>query len=161
MGLSKNRELLQHIDEQIELLDEQQRALGSKASTLSSSKADIIIAILKEEKSLQDTEWELQVGSNNKVYVNYTGTRNDKVMKELSELCSRSWHDSFDLGEGVRLQFDDGDVSLSFDNSSGLTAFAKKNNLKIIGTNVTNDIRALKRQVEALELISHQFNLKG
>jgi len=156
------REKLKEIDAEIKTLSEQQATLSEKEYNLSVSRNEILQALLVEENPFEGTEWQLEVSSNgsrHQVYLDLIAG-DDKKMEEIRDLCFRSWHDSFEMASGVTLDFNDGRFSLRFDDPRQLSIFAQKQRLIITAPNVSDNIRKLRRQLQSLEEIAHQFNLK-
>lgn len=89
----------------------------------------------------------------------------DSVMKTLAKLTESSYHCQFDLvetGEGldkhelVSLRYDDGDVTIRFDNNNLVAPFIAKTGLRIHTSKIDEDIARLSdaanvlRQLKAL-----------
>jgi hypothetical protein len=158
--MSNPRQHLKEIENRLDEIVKFRESLVTREQEEVSARTNVVLRIIKEEKLLHGTEWEIETSANNNIFISYAGTRGDKLMKPISDLCTYGWHDHFDLGGGIKIHFDDSDVTLSYDNVQDITVFAQQQKLKIKGTNVTDNIKQLKRKAAALEVIAHQFNIK-
>jgi hypothetical protein len=151
---------LARIESELEEVTNQQSTLSEKEYNLHVERNKIIATVMAEEKPFEGTEWELMISNQGQVYLNYLDG-NETLVKEVRDLCFRSWHDSFDLQEGIRLDFDDGKYSLHFNDARQLSIFAQKQSLKIVATDIEDKIRKLSKELSVLQTVAHQFNLKG
>ena len=158
--MSNPRQHLIEIENKVKELNELQESIHEQQRELSVARHNVVRRIVMEENLLRDTEWEIESTPHSHLYISYTGTRDDKLMKPINDLCAYDWHDEFDLGNGIKICFNDSDVMISYENTKDLMLFVQKQKLKINGTNVSDNIKSLKRKVAALELIAHQFNIK-
>lgn len=158
--MSSAREQLDKIDSDLKALRDKQAELSEQEYNLSEERQKLISAVLVEEKPFDGTEWELMLGSNNNAYLLYIAG-NHKHMEEVRDLCFRSWHDSFELQEGIELHFDDGKYSLHFNDPRQLSIFAQKQNFIIVAPDIVDNVRQLSKQLTTLQELVHQFNLKA
>ena len=158
--MSSAREQLDKIDSDLKALRDKQAELSEQEYNLSEERQKLISALLVEEKPFDGTEWELMLGSNNNAYLLYIAG-NHKHMEEVRDLCFRSWHDSFELQEGIELHFDDGKYSLHFNDPRQLSIFAQKQNFIIVAPDIVDNVRQLSKQLTTLQELVHQFNLKA
>lgn len=156
---SKDR--ISQISEEIVSLEQEAGELQNKAFNLREERERLIASTIVEDKLLKGSTWELYLPSNNNPVLHYTGPlTGDKVpegMNFLNKLARGDYHSSIELADGIRLRFDDNDISLSFKESKQVMPFVKKNSLKVNGQGIKDNLAKLKRDVEALEIIVHQF----
>lgn len=152
------RDKLTNLDNEIKDVQDKQSALYEQDYSLQEARHVIIKNILAEEKPLQGTKWELFVSTNNNnIFLQYID--NTDNLKNIHNLCFQSYHDSFDIEEGITFRFDDYQYSLCGDPGQ-LKSFAIKQNLIIIAKDIDDKIQRLSRQLTNLQEICHQFNLK-
>lgn len=125
-------------------------------------KNDLIIKIIEDENILKNSKWDLEAAARGMPKLIYSGKADDPLMEDIHNMLG---HDNFcwldiDSAQGIQLQIEGTDVQLSFDHSKTILPFVKKHGLKISGTNVTDKLLALKREVNAIEQLVHQFALK-
>ena len=158
--MTSNRERLLAIDTEIKNLSDQQSEISMKEYEASELRMTVIREILEEEKPFEGTEWELLLGNNSEAYLLYLAG-NHKHMEEVRDLCFRSWHDSFELQDGIELHFDDGKYSLHFNDPRQLSIFAQKQSFIIVAPDIEDNVRKLSKQLTTLQELCHQFNLKA
>jgi hypothetical protein len=147
---------IENLASEIKSLDEQSSELQAKSYNLRQEREQLIAQFILDEKLLDGTDWELTLNSNNSVVLSYT-SKNSKSMTDITELARTDYHSWFELSSGIRLQFDDGAVSLNFSEPKQVLPFVKKNRLNVDGSGVSDRLSKLKRDVAALESICHQF----
>jgi len=158
--MSDLRDKLKEIDQELDLIDEQKQKLDNQSFDLVVKRHAIVAKLILDETLLENTTWTIKTSSLSS-YLEYNGGRTDiPAMKEISEIASVGFHSTFELSPGVRIQFDDNKVSLKFDDNKLVLAFATKHKLKVLGTNITDQLRKLQRQISGLEALCHIFNLK-
>lgn len=72
-------------------------------------------------------------------------------MKELRELTWNGWHSCFELGEGVYLNHDDGDITIGFKDPALMRPFIEKHQLDVDYEEVLERVAALKKELTVLE----------
>jgi len=150
---------LDALDTEIEALEDHASSLGAQAYELRSKRDALISQAILEEKLLADSTWEIQSqGGSSSSYLEFTGNW-EGSMQKIREMARKDYHSSFSLMDGVDLRFDDNDMTIQFADPKLILPFAKKNNLKLSGANITDRLAKLKREVAALETLVHQFNL--
>ncbi len=80
-------------------------------------------------------------------------------MKALLKLSKDDFHSRFELSDGIMLRFDDDEISISFKENRQLMPFIKKYGLKVSGNKIADKLAKLKRDVAALEVVCHTFNI--
>ena len=155
----KTKEYIDDLTAQVKLLDEQSAELQMQAFSLRSKREELIAQMILEDEVLSGTDWELLLSVDSSPYLEYTGPVDVDPMQEFIKLAKTDWHCWFELSDGIRLQFDDGDVSLTFKEPRQLMPFVKKHKLIITGTGISDKLAKLKREVATLEDVCHQFNL--
>lgn len=141
---------------EIQALEDHSANLQVEAWSLRQQRDELTAALILEEKMLAGTTWEMALGDvTNLAYVEVTKGELDKVR----ELCRKEWHTTFELEPGVSLRFDDSEVNLSFDEPKQVLPFVKKNEILISGSKIADRLSHLKREVAALEMVCHHFNL--
>lgn len=144
------------ISVEIQALEEHSANLQADAWTLRQKRDELIARLILEEKMLAGTTWELALGDVSTL--NYKETNPDEL-SQIKKLIRQDYHCSFEVENGVEIRFDDGEITLSFDEPKQVLPFAKKNELVISGSGVATRLNQLKREAAALELICHQFGL--
>lgn len=154
------REQLATLDQALLKLDEKQTEISLEESGLRDSRYLLIKEIIEEEKPLNSTKWELFVGTNNGMFLQYIEGNEEKI-SELRPLCFHSWHDSFEIQDGITLHFDDGTYTLHASDPGQLKSFAVNHNFIIIAKDISDKIKRLSRQLNVLQEVYHQFNIQG
>ena len=80
-------------------------------------------------------------------------------MDAVTQLSNTDYHSWFDLEDGIRLQFDDNDISFSFEDPKQLMPFVKKNKMKVTGSGILDRLSKLKREASSLEEVCHTFGI--
>ncbi len=80
-------------------------------------------------------------------------------MHKVMEMARQDYHSDFNLTEGIRIRFDDSNISLHFKDNKALVPFITKYGLVINGTSIRDRLAKLKREISVLELVCHQFKL--
>jgi len=158
-SVSSLRDKLAILDKEILDLDEKRSDLSLQEHGLQESRDLLIKEILKEEKPFEGTTWQLFVGVNSNFFFQYVEGNEDKL-NDLQKLCFNSWHDYYELQDGVTLHFDDGIYSLHSTDPGQLKVFIISNKFIIIANDVEDKVKRLTRQLTSLQEICHQFNLK-
>ena len=153
------RDNLNKVQEQLSVLDKQMEGIRDQEFTLIVERHKIIQQLLNEENPLRGTSWTLEITHEGRVYLEYTGSRQDKALEELNGWCSKSWHDDFKLDDDVTIYFDDNVLTLGFKNANKIVEIAKKFELVILGSNISDRVKLLKQELNGLEAICQQFNL--
>jgi len=154
-----DRSRIEILNADIKKMDQSINDIVDKISLLQTEASELMIKIISEEKLLKNTLWEINV--NYKIALDYAGNKNDAAFKPISDLCGGSYHTWLDMEDGIQLRFDEDAVSLHFDESKQIISFANKHQIKIRGSNVTDKLHALKREVSTLEQLVHQFSIKN
>lgn len=149
------KERILELSEQIKSLEDRAADLHVDAFTMRTEREALISQMILDEKLLADTDWEIKLDGSSGVYLQWTAGE----MEAITELVRTDWHSWFELSDGIKLQFDDTDITLTFKEGKQLLPFAKKNKLKLNGTGISDRLAKLKREAVALEDICHQFNL--
>jgi len=150
---------IDELERQIQNLENRAADLSVEAHTLRTEKDTLIAQAILEEKMLDDTTWEIQAnGAGGYSYLEFIGVV-EGMMEEVQKLARKDYHSTFELQDGIALRFDDSDITIMFNDPKMILPFAKKNNLKLSGTSITDRLAKLKREVAALESLVHQFNL--
>jgi GTP-sensing pleiotropic transcriptional regulator CodY len=152
----------EEINEQIKKLDDQSNLIYNEIATLNEEQAKIIQTIIKTEKALEGSSWELKL-NNDRVYLVCLDKREDagNPLRSIDVLINNTYHYSFNLEEGVEIRFDDDEISIHFEENKLAMPCIKQYKLKVTSGTIATKMQALKRQVNQLELIAHQFNIKG
>jgi hypothetical protein len=150
------------LDQKIKKLDERQNLISDEISKITEQQYTILQQIIQEEKLLQDTNWELKLNGD-RVYLTCLDSRADESssLHCLDTLLNNTYHYSFNLEEGSEIRFDDNQISIHFDENRLATPLIKKYGLKVSSGTVAGKLLALKRQMNQLEILAHQFNIKG
>jgi hypothetical protein len=155
----KNQARLDELVQQIDNLENRAADLNEEAYSLRTEKDNLIAQAIIEDKMLFDTTWDIQsngVGSTS--YLEFIGNIEGKI-EEVVQIARKDYHQTFNLQPGIAIRFDDNDITLQFEDPKMILPFAKKNNLKLSGASITDRLSKLKREVAALEMLVHQFNL--
>lgn len=150
------KERIELLSEQVKDLEERSANLQVDAWSLRQERDELIAQLILEEKMLAGTTWDLALGDITNL--SYSETVPGELDK-MKALIRTDWHSSFELEEGVELHFDDSEVTLTFKDPKQVLSFIKKNGLAIGGNKVADRLNYLKREVAALEIVTHQFNL--
>lgn len=153
------RERINELTSQVKELDDQSADLQAKAFELRTLREELIAQMILEDGVLSGTDWELLLNGDTSSYLEYTGPIDVEPMQEVIKLARTDWHCWFELADGIRLEFDDNEVSLTFKEPRQLMPFVKKHSLKITGTGISDKLAKLKREVATLEDVCHQFSL--
>jgi hypothetical protein len=153
------REQIQQISKEIETLYEASGGLQKLAWDKTQAREILISQCITEEKLLQDTNWELDLGGGSATYLTYSGITPGTTMETILDMARHDWHSRFTVQEGISFHFDDSEISLHFVESKMILPFAQKHGMIIDGSGVQNQLARLKRDAAALELICHQFSL--
>ena len=157
--MSTPRERIELLGKQIKTLEDQSAELQASAFKLRTEREELIADMILDEGLLSETDWSIRLNGETNPYLEYSGNLDLPNIDELVKLARADWHCWFELTDGVRLQFDDNDISLTFQEAKQLMPFVKKNKLKISGTGIADKLAKLKREVSALEDVCHSFNL--
>jgi hypothetical protein len=150
------REKIASLTTEISALEDRAANLQVDAWALRQERDELIAQLILDEKMLAGTTWELALGDITNL--SYSETVPGEL-DTIKSLIRTDWHSSFELEEGIELHFDDSEVSLIFKDPKQVLSFLRKNKLIIGGNKVADRLNHLKREVEALEIVSHQFNL--
>jgi hypothetical protein len=153
------KEHIEQLTNQIKELDEQSAELQAQAFSLRTGREELIAQMILEDKILSKTDWEILLSGESSPFLEYTGPIDVDPIQEIIKLARTDWHCWFELADGIRLQFDDNEVSLTFKEPRQLMPFVKKHNLIITGVGISDKLAKLKREVATLEDVCHQFNL--
>lgn len=153
------KEQIAALYDEIKVLEDEAANLQVKSFELRQRREELIAQMILEEKMLDRTNWELNLNPSDSATLDYAGAITDEVIVSIRELCWAGWHSSFELSDGVSLQFDGNEVYLQFTETKQVMPFVKKSGLTISGSGVSDKLNKLKREVAALEKIAHQFNL--
>jgi len=154
------REQLSILDQALLKLDEKQTELSLEESGLRESRHLLIKELIEEEKPFNSTKWGLFVGNNSGISFQYMEGNEEKI-DEFRKLCFHSWHDSFEIQDGITLHFDDGVYTLHASDPGQLKSFAVNHNFIITAKDIGDKIKKLSRQLNVLQEVCHQFNLQG
>lgn len=157
--MSTPRQRIENLGEEIKKIEEQAAELQADAFKLRTEREELIAEMILEEGFLTNTDWSIRLNGDQNPYLEYSGDLNLPNIDELLKFARADWHCWFELTDGVRLSFDDNDISLTFQEAKQLMPFVKKNKLKISGTGIADKLAKLKREVSALEDVCHSFNL--
>jgi hypothetical protein len=133
--------------------------LQTDAFNLRQEREQLLAKMILEENLLANTRWEIQMSGNNIPHLEFLDAGKSTSMEVIEELARKDYHCWFDLISGIQLRFDDNEVSLHFKESKQIMPFVKRCELKLTGTGISDRLSELKREVSALELIVHSFNL--
>lgn len=150
------RERIELLSEQVKDLEDRSANLQVDAWTLRQERDELIAQLILDEKMLAGTTWDLALGDITNLSYKET---NPGELEGIKSLIRVDWHSTFELEEGVELHFDDGEISLIFKDPKQVLSFIRKNELIIGGAKVADRLNNLKREVAALEIVAHQFNL--
>lgn len=154
-----DRSRIEIINADIKKMDDSINDTVDKISLLQKEASDLMIKIIEEDNLLKNTLWEINVSY--KISLDYSGDKNDAFFKPITDLCNGAWHTWLDMEDGIQLRFDEDTVSLHFEETKQIVSFANKHQIKITGSNVTDKLHTLKREVSTLEQLVHQFSIKN
>jgi hypothetical protein len=152
---------IQELTNQIKTLEDQAADLHTDAFNLRTEREQLIAQMILDEKLLSESNWEIRLDGGTSVYLEFKDGDAGGPMDTITELARTDYHSWFELADGIRLQFDDNDITLTFKESKQLMPFVKKNKLKVTGTGIIDRLAKLKREAAALEDICHTFNIQG
>lgn len=158
------KEQIEKMSEDISKLDNEASSSNDKAFALRQAREDLIAKMIIEDGLLDNTSWELSVSSANQViantsmYLKFLSSSTDS-MQIIEDLARRDYHSWFELEDGIKLQFDDTKISISFQDSKTVMPFVKKNKIILVASGVEKHLSKLKRDVAALEALCHQFKI--
>lgn len=163
--MSTAREQLDNIEKKISALNNEQDLIWDKISVLNSSRHELTLAIIEEEKLFDDISWTL-----NNTYVNSGSIHlecdydspapNQKIkLDKLVSLCFRNGmhHDTFSINDKIDFRLDDYELSLRFSNAIELLKFRKKHKIIVDLSQLNNSINELKQQVSDLTDLLQKF----
>lgn len=157
--MSDDKLKLKKLDSEIKTLEDTAIDLQTKAFDLRQEQEYLISKMILQDKLLADSDWELFLDVNNIVSLKYLPQIPITASMEfVISLTKTDYHSWFELEEGVQLQFDDSEITLTFKDNKQAVSFIKKNKLNVSGTGIIDRLTRLKRDVAALEAIYHQFN---
>ena len=139
-------------------LEDKSASLQADSFVLRQKREGLIAKMIIEDQLMTNTEWELTFDHSTSVRLTLKKDP-DNRMEYVSELARTDYHSWFEIMDGVNLQFDDSEISLTFKEAKLVVSFAKKNGMKISGAAITAKLAQLKRDASALEVVCHQFNL--
>ena len=145
------RFVIDQIDSSIKSLEEEANSLNHRVWELSEERQKHIALLIKEDKMLEGSEWDLRMTNAGKLFLNYNG---DFAFSQAAthKLVWSGWHCSFELAPGVSLALNDGDADLYFTDVS-LVDFAKEYGLKIVSASISERAEMLKQQYDAMEKV--------
>ncbi len=149
---------IEELSSLIKKIEDEAARFHAEGYNLRQQRAGLIARMLVEEKLMEGTEWEMTLDHNSIARLSLKKDDEGK-MNYVEDLARDGWHSSFEIESGVTLQFDDNEISIEFQSAKMMIPFAKKNGMKVSGTTLTNKLSQLKRDVAALEIVCHQFNL--
>ena len=148
--MTTSREKLEDLIRKRHELDAQCESIYGKQSDIIEQKEKIIREIILEEKLLANTSWHVITQHNHQTSIELQSFDNDDVMCVIAGLCFISWHDSFQLENGVSLRTDDGSTRLFVANELVLDVIRRYNliidtkSIEIQMTYLTQKIDVLK-----------------
>ncbi len=140
-------------------LREQATKLDDAENKLRIEREILLAKSITEESVLLDTNWELEVITTGGAKLLFKASVIPDVMKALLKLSKDDFHSRFELSDGIMLRFDDDEISISFKENRQLMPFIKKYGLKVSGNKIADKLAKLKRDVAALEVVCHTFNI--
>ena len=149
---------IEELSSLIKKIEDEAARFHAEGYDLRQERTGLIARMLVEEKLMEGTEWDLTVDHNSVARLSLKKDDEGK-MSYVEELARDGWHSYFEIESGITLQFDDNETAIEFQNSKIMIPFAKKNGMKVSGNTLTNKLSQLKRDVAALEIVCHQFNL--
>lgn len=153
------REQIEKISKEIDALYEQASETQKLAWEKTQAREILISQCITEERMLQDTDWELDLGGGNATYLTYTGVKEGTTIETILNMARHDWHSKFTIQEGISFHFDDSEISMHFVESKMILPFAQKHGMIIDGSGIQDQLARLKRDAAALELICHQLKL--
>ena len=152
----------EELNQKLLLLNEQYNTVNDKISSITEEQYKLLQQIIQEEHLFDGTKWELKL-SGDQVYLTCQDSRKDESssLHKLDALLNGSYHYFFTLEEDVEIRFDDNEISIHFEENKAVMLFCKKYKMTISSSTVAGKLQALKRQVNQLEILAHQFNIKG
>ena len=126
--------------------------LQKKSNTLIS---DVIL----EEGLLKDTQWKVCLSSNNSIYLEFLYEADHISLQGIAKLIADSQYGAFQFPDNIDLHYDEAVVTLHFDDPGLVPPFIQKTGIVVDMASVTSKLHDLKRQVRALESISHSLSL--
>ena len=149
------KDQIEELNLKISETEEKSTAFAIEASSLRSDRDSLIAKYILEENILSNTIWTLSASSVTRI--DYAGAEKD--IEKFLHITNREYSPSIELYNGISIQNHDSDVSISFTDSKKILPFAKKHNLLLDSSSIISKLSKLKREVAALELLVHQFNL--
>lgn len=154
------REQLKSIKEKIDSLSNQTSDISKEIWEWSEKQSSTICEIILEDKLLEGTHWTLSTGTY-QTQLDYAGKLEDQdKIDKIEKLWSGDYADLF-LEPGMTLHVNDEGAYLQFDDPKLMPAFVQKHKLIVDGGQIIKRLRELRREISALEVICHQFNIKG
>lgn len=154
-----NRSKLAKLNKSVKDLNKSVDETIDKISTIQLECSELILKILEDENLLKNSVWEMKC-VHDRVYLEFFGNASDESFAPIKKLFSDNFHSWLELEDGIRLRIDEEIISLHFDETKMALPFVNKHQLKIIGKNVSDKLHSLKREIDALEKLTHQFSLK-
>jgi hypothetical protein len=154
------REQIEQSQVIIKELEEQSSKIGEEAYQKMISRNDLVRQLIIEESLFKGTEWEVML-YNNVPHLEFIGSRGEPPMQEISSMLKMGWHSDFEMETGISIHFDDNEVTIHFDEIKSIIPFAKQYQLVLQGQGLGARLQKLKREVAALEILCHQFGVKG
>jgi hypothetical protein len=132
--------------------------LTMEAFKLRGERELLVAKMIQNDQLMADTNWELRLDGGSTLYLEYRDPPGGK-MDVVASFANSDYHSWFDLEDGIRLQFDDNDLSISFKEPKQLMPFVKKNKMKVTGSGILDRLAKLKREASVLEEVCHNFGI--
>lgn len=157
-----NRDKLQLIKDNMKSLEDQSSKLSHDLWAKNTNYRQLIGAIILEEKMLEGTHWYLDPGFY-QTQLNLSGKIEDgpKIERLEQLFLTSSDYEDIILVTGVTFHLNNESGYLSFDDPKLMPTFVQTHKLIVDGAAISKRLRELKRELSALELVCHQFNIKG
>ena len=130
--MKKRVRMIKTIEKDIEQIDKQRRALQVKRDVLSAEIETVRLHNIKAGDMLGMAVWSFSIQhsfAQNKEGINLSA-RNKKLAK-LGKILGDEYHTEENFEKGINIQFDDGEVTITFSSTRVAVAFIKKYNLEL------------------------------
>jgi len=144
---------LEKIEVELAPLKKEYNEMCSKVGVLEDRLVHAKISEVFSSGALKEAKWRIEPKG-------YTLYGTSDVFKKLAKLLENDYHCSSSLMKGVAVYFNDGEITISFENSALVFDFIYKNQIKLDLTNIVKHRDRMKKELESLNKFLKKFNKK-
>lgn len=158
--MGNHKETIAELTTSIAALEEQAADLQVRAFKQREMREHLMASMIIEEEMLAETNWEIRLDGNSAPFLELKDIPAEgSPMEAVENLVKRDYRSWIELSDGIKLNIDDDEITLTFAEPKQLLPFIAKNKLKISGTGIQDRMARLKREVTALEEMCHKLNI--